>query len=163
MNDLQEAEIRDHRLRRLYGYWRSRHIADRPPGRAHLDPLEFRYAIGLVSLIDVEPGSLRFRFRLVAGSVTEHLGYEMTGRYLDEVPEDGMRAYLDDAYRRVVERRQALHENGERVIDHRIWRHESILLPCCADDGAVNLIVSARVTHRPQALAGGGAHHGQQR
>ena len=152
MNDLQEADLRDLRLHRLYQYWLSRHISDRPPGRAHLDPLDFRYAIGLVSLIDVEQATRRFRFRLVAGAVTEHLGYEMTGRYLDEVPEEGMRAYLDEAYQRVVGRRQALHENGERVIDRRIWRHESMLLPCCADDGAVNLIISARVTHRPQAL-----------
>ena len=155
MNDLQEAELRDLRLRRLYGYWQARHVADRPPGRARLDPLEFRYAIGLVSLIDVEPEPRRFRFRLVAGAVTEHLGYEMTGRYLDEIPEEGMRVYLDEAYRRVVGGRRALHENGERIIDRRIWRHESMLLPCCADDGSVNLIISARVTHRPTALDGG--------
>src|SRR3546814_7692417 len=53
--------------------------------------LDFRYAIGLVTLVDVERDPLRFRFRLAASPVTRHLGYELTGRYLDEVPERDMR------------------------------------------------------------------------
>src|SRR3546814_7311855 len=92
--------------------------------------------MGLVTLVDVERDPLRFRFRLVASPVTRHLGYELTGRYLDEVPERDMRSYLDSAYRRLATERVCLHESGERILDRRIWRHESLLLPCCAADGA---------------------------
>ncbi|MEQ8817882.1 MAG: PAS domain-containing protein [Thalassobaculum sp.] len=154
MRELDGAGIRDSRLRRLYDYWRERHVGDRPPGRAELDPLDFPYAVGFVTLIDVAHDPLRFRFRLVASPVTEHLGYELTGRSVDEVPEPAMRAYLDESYRRLVAERRPLYESGERVLDHRIWRHESMLLPCCGPDGAINMIISARVTETPQSLAG---------
>src|SRR3546814_9515784 len=100
MDALRDCELQDQRLRRLHAYWRQRHVDGRPPSRAELDPLDFRYAIGLVTLVDVERDPLRFRFRLVASPVTRHLGYELTGRYLDEVPERDMRSYLDSAYRR---------------------------------------------------------------
>lgn len=85
--------------------------------------------------------------------MTRHLGYEMTGRYLDDVPETAMRNYLDESYRRVATGRKPLHERGERVLDRRIWRHESMLLPCCGDDGEVTMIISARITETPRALA----------
>ncbi len=153
MRELAEAGIRDPRLQRLYAYWRERHVGTRPPSRADLDPLDFRYAVGFVTLVDVEHDPLRFRFRLVASPVTQHLGYELTGKYLDEVPEPAMRGYLEESYRRVVAERCALHERGERVLDRRIWRHESMLLPCCDATGSVNMIISARVTETPQSLA----------
>lgn len=152
MDLLRESELRDDRLRRLYAYWCRRHVDGRPPGRAELDPLDFPYAIGFVTLVDVELRPLRFRFRLVASPVTQHLGYEMTGKYLDDLPETEMRRYLDSAYSRVAADRTPLHENGARVLDRRIWRHESMLLPCCSPDGAVSLIISARVTQLPTAV-----------
>lgn len=152
---LQESALRDQRLRRLYAYWCDRHVDGRPPSRAELDPLDFPYAVGFVTLIDVEHEPVRFRFRLVASPVTRHLGYELTGRYLDEVPEHDMRSYLDSAYRRLVADRAPLYENGERVLDQRIWRHESMLLPCCSPNGAVSLIISARVTQLPVAVDSG--------
>jgi hypothetical protein len=112
--------------------------------------------IGFVTLIDVEPNPLRFRFRLVASTVTEHLGYELTGKYLDEVPEPGLRTYLDDAYRRLVRDRRPLYEGGDRTLDLRIWRHESVLLPCTDADGVVSMILSARVTQMPRRVASSG-------
>lgn len=153
MRELADTEVRDSRLQRLYAYWRERHVGTRPPGRADLDPLDFPYAVGFVTLVDVEHEPLRFRFRLVASPVTRHLGYELTGKYLDEVPEPAMRGYLEESYRRVVAACGALHERGERVLDRRIWRHESMLLPCCDTDGSVNMIISARVTETPRSLA----------
>lgn len=153
MHRLDGAEILDARLSRLYAYWRDRHVGDRPPGRAEIDPLEFPYAVGYVTLVDVLHDPLRFRFRLVASPVTLHLGYELTGRFVDDVPEPAMRGYLDESYRRLVTDRVPLHERGERELGTRIWRHESILLPCCGPDGAINMIISARVTETPQSPA----------
>src|SRR3546814_9250845 len=105
MYALRDCELQDQRLRRLHAYGRQLLVDGRPPSRAELDPLDFRYAIGLVTLVDVERDPLRFRFRLVASPVTRHLGYELTGRYLDEVPERDMRSYLDSAYRRLATER----------------------------------------------------------
>src|SRR3546814_3673730 len=105
MDALRDCELQDQRLRRLHAYWRKRHVDGRPPSRAALDPLDFRYAIGLVTLVDVERDPLRFRFRLVASPVNRPLGYELTGRSLDAVPERDMRSYLDSAYVRLATER----------------------------------------------------------
>lgn len=152
MHDLQEADIHDDRLRRLFSYWLSRHVDGRPPSRANLDPLDFPYAVGFVTLVDVEHDPLRFRFRLVASPVTQHLGYELTGKYLSDIPEPQMRDYLMETYRRLIEHSSPQHERGERVLDRRVWQHESLLLPCCDEDGRLNMIISARVTRPPQVL-----------
>lgn len=153
MHDLTETDIRDSRLRRLYDYWLDCHIEGRPPSRADLDPLDFPYAIGFVTLIEVERDPLRFRFRLAAGPISRHLGYDLTGKYLEDVPEPAMQAYLRESYCRVVDGRVPLHDRGERVLDRRIWRHESMLLPCCDADGEVSMIISARIVETPKILA----------
>src|SRR3546814_18752752 len=149
MDALRDCELQDQRLRRLHAYWRQRHVDGRPPSRAELDPLDFRYAIGLVTLVDVERDPLRFRFRLVASPVTRHLGYELTCRYLDELPERDMRSYLDSAYRRLATARVCLHDSGERLLARRIRRHESLILTCCAAAAAVTLSLTARVPPTP--------------
>jgi hypothetical protein len=59
--------------------------AKRYASRDEIDPLDFGCAVGRVSLVDVLEGPRRFRYRLVSTSLTARLGYEMTGKFLDEI------------------------------------------------------------------------------
>jgi hypothetical protein len=60
------ADSRDETLRRLLAYWQERRGARRFPARGDVDPVEFRYALGHVSMVDVVGDPPRFRFRLVS-------------------------------------------------------------------------------------------------
>ena len=75
----------DEALRRLYQYWLERRGARAFPSRSDIDPLDFVYALGRVSIVEIMPGPKRFRYRLVSSQLTDHLGYEMSSRYVGDI------------------------------------------------------------------------------
>ena len=89
-------------LARLLSYWIERRQGRQFPARRDIDPLDFPYALGNISLIDVFHNPLRFRYRLVGTRITEQIGVEMTGRWLDDVPYPDYREILVSLYSRVV-------------------------------------------------------------
>ena len=57
-------ELDDHRLRRLLAYWLEKRGDRLFPAKAEIDPVEFPYILGYVTLVDVERDRRRYRFRL---------------------------------------------------------------------------------------------------
>lgn len=147
-----EGVTTDAVLTRLYDYWLQRRGAKQFPSRNDIDPVDFRFALGRVSLIDVLDRPRRFRYRLVGTMVTEHLGYEMTGKFLDELPDSEVRAYLEQLYAQAVEDRAPLYEGDRVVLDGRLWKHETLVLPLSTDDRSVDMLMIYRATERPQPL-----------
>lgn len=139
-----EPETGDAAMKRLYLYWAERRGARRCPSRTDIDPLDFGYALGRVSLIDVLSHPRRFRYRLVSTSLTARLGYEMTGKFLDEIPETEMRAYTERLYLTALAKAVPLHVRDEAVIDGRRWKHEALVLPLSSDGGAVDMLMIYR-------------------
>src|SRR5437763_2141752 len=91
------AGIVDERLSRLYAYWLKRKGSRRYPARRDLDPVDLRYVLGHLLLIDVLREPLRFRVRLHGAEMTARAHYDLTGKFLDELPDP---AYRDYAVRR---------------------------------------------------------------
>src|SRR3954462_825978 len=77
-------DLHDPRLKRLHDYWRSRCANGMPP-KAAIDPIDFRYVLGYVSLVDVEPAPRRYRFRLDGSILVMLSGMDYTGKYLDQL------------------------------------------------------------------------------
>jgi hypothetical protein len=144
-----ECETADPSLKRLYGYWTERRGARPYPSRHDIDPLDFAYALGRVSLIDVLERPRRFRYRLVSTTLTERLGYEMTGKFLDEVPEAEMRDYSERFYVAALERRAPLYFRDDTMLDGRRWRHEGLALPLSADGLRVDMLMIYREAEAP--------------
>ncbi|HYM04546.1 MAG TPA: PAS domain-containing protein [Stellaceae bacterium] len=144
-----EQATTDPVLKRLYAYWRQRRGAKRFPSRNEIDPLDFGFALGRVSLIEVLDGPRRFRYRLVATTLTEHLGYEMTGKYLDEIPESQMRTYTEALYAKALAVQAPYHTRDEIVLDDRRWKHEALVLPLSANDRTIDMLMIYRTTERP--------------
>ena len=48
-------ELNDDRLRRLFAYWLEKRGDRLFPAKAEIDPVEFSYILGYVTLVDVEP------------------------------------------------------------------------------------------------------------
>ncbi len=142
-------------LRRLYLYWHARRGARAFPSRDDIDPVEFDYALGRVSLIDVLESPPRFYYRVVSTQLTRHLGYEMTGKFLDQAPEPEMRDFAERHYRRALSAAAPLYENDGVVLDGRRWRQESLALPLSSDGQAINMLMIYRVTGEPAAAEPG--------
>jgi hypothetical protein len=145
----------DKDLRRLYLYWRERCGARTFPSRDDIDPVEFGYALGRVSLIDVVDDPPRFYYRLVSTQITRHLGYEMTGKFVDQMPEPEMRDFAERHYRRALAAAAPLYESDEVVLDGRRWRHESLALPLSSNGQAITMLLVYRTTAEPVTVRPG--------
>ena len=139
------------RLRRLLDYWHDKRADRRLPARADLDPMQFTWLLGNISLAEVVPdaapdavpGALRYRFRLVGTRAVERFGYDPTGRWLDDLPEPTYRRHVQAAYDEVVRRRVPLVERLDMLIDNRTHDYEILRLPLGADGETVDMIMLA--------------------
>jgi len=130
-------------LHRLYNYWRSKWHGSLLPGRGDIDPLDFSYALGDITLVDVLYDPLRFRFRLDGTRHVEHFGFDMTGQFLDNFPEPEMRQAIYDNYRSIVESRQPQRYYRDLTADGRPFRYEALLLPLASDGKKIDMIMVA--------------------
>jgi hypothetical protein len=145
-----EREIRSPLVRQVLDYWAGKRGGRAFPARRDIDPLEFRFALGQVSLIDVLYQPLRFRYRLVSTTLTWHLGYEMTGKMTDAIPEPDVRDYVTSRYVKVVEGRQPLYEYGDTWLDRRLWHYEALYLPLSGDGQIIDMLMACRITDQPR-------------
>ena len=139
-------------LLRLYDYWLAKRGVRLFSSRRDLDVLEFSFAINWLSLVDVLDKPRRFRYRLVSTTLTDRLGYEMTGKYVDHIPEDEVRSYVKDLYTRAVDLRAPLYEKSTRTFDYKVWQHEVLVLPLSSDGTNIDMLMIYRITYDPKPL-----------
>jgi len=95
-------------LRRFHAYWDGKRNGRAMPTRADIDPLEFVWALGMVSLIDVLPGE-NFRFRVDGTRTAEVFGADMTMRTLDDYPDAARRERIRTVLGRAAREAAPLH------------------------------------------------------
>jgi hypothetical protein len=137
--DIQAPE-----LRRLYEDWEQRRRGREFPARADFDPLDIRYILGDLSLVDVLRDPLRFRFRLHASNVVDRGGIDMTGRLLDEMPDERRRSNAMGHYLKVLEQRQpSILSLRNEYTDNRSWHCEVLVLPLATDGVTIDMLMAA--------------------
>lgn len=139
-------------LRRLYAYWDERRQGREFPARGDLDPVDFRYILGHVLLIDVLDDPLRFRFRLHGSELAARAGYDMTGKMADDLPNAANRALLIERCRLLVETRQPMAAADERILGRRRFGYEVIWLPLARDGRHIDMLMAGLV-YRSSAAA----------
>ncbi len=134
-------------LRRLFEYWSARAQAAgrRMPRRADIDPIDFAYLLGQVTLVDVTGPPLRFRWRLVGTWWREKFGIEATGMWADEWPLPEQRQRALRGYTRVVETAAPVRGVNSNWIDDVRMFYELLMLPLSENDVDVSMIVVALV------------------
>ncbi len=138
-------------LRQLLEYWQAKRKAlGRLPARSDIDPLEMRFALGHLILADVEHGDpIRFRHRLVGTHIVEHAGYDATGLYIDEVPDNDLSTQVLPSYRRVVATREPVSEHIRGQIGGRATNLEMLRLPLSTDGQRVDMVLTGAYFMRP--------------
>jgi hypothetical protein len=143
----------DERLLGIYRYWCERRLGRKFPGRQDMDPLDFAFALGRISIIEVQLAPRNFRYRLVSTQLTEHLGYEMSGKTVDAIPDAAMREFARSFYERVLERAAPTYETQSVVIGGFGWWHETLALPLATDGETIDMLLIYRNTERPVAIS----------
>ena len=137
--DAKRLAIESPVLLDLYAYWDGKRAGRPMPARADLDPLEFRAALGHVFLVDVEPGP-RFRYRLTGTIMTERTGYDLVGRYVDDIPVASTRDFIHGHYRQVLATRAPVHAVSMRDLEKRPLRFELLSMPLSTDGAVIDML-----------------------
>lgn len=137
----------DHRVLRLYNYWRVLcESRGGPPRRDDMDPLDIADILRWVWMVDVHRDPLRFKYRLFGTSHVETMGCERTGQWIDEAfPEfPSSIGYAD--YVSVAEDLKQSYRKGPahyHVPDYKTI--ERIMLPLVDDAGRGTIILALTV------------------
>ncbi len=150
-------KIETPKLKHLYAYWDERRGGREFPARRDIDPIDFRFVLGNVMLLDVIERPLRFRFRLHGSELARHAGYDMTSKMIDELPNAANRRLLIDRCVALVETRQPIAIINERLLGKRIFGYEALWLPLSEDGVAITMLMGALI-YRDSRTADTGWH-----
>jgi hypothetical protein len=143
-----DIRIDDPRLYQLYRYWKAKCAGRAMPARRDIDPLEMKWLLGNLSLIDVRQDQPDFRFRLAGSNVVALFGKELTGRAVTEARYCGKRPPLAQQCGDVATSQVPSFLVMVLGVDHRriIYRH--LVLPLSSDGRNVDLLLAAAVMGR---------------
>ena len=140
--EISLAEISHPNILRVHQYWLDKRAGRALPSRADVDPFELRFALGYICLIDVvrTPG-LRFKFRLDGSKLSSLTGFDLTGKFADELEASEYRDFMIDVYQRSVEARTPLFFRHREEWQQAGMFMESVTLPLAADGETVDTIM----------------------
>lgn len=142
-NGAPQLELDDDRLRRLFAYWLEKR-GERPfPAKSEIDPVEFSYILGYVTLVDVEREPRRYRFRLDGSILAALSGMDYTGRYLDELPGEQYVAFITETYDRVVNSSEPFRYRKHELLDQQLFSEETVILPLGDHPPKVDMLMVA--------------------
>jgi len=130
-------------LHRLYDYWAARCRDGRLPARTDIDPLDLPFVLGDLLLVEVQRGPLRFRYRLIGTNIVQPPALDMNGRFVDEHPDVEFRKQALSVYTQVATTARPLSIRHDAIMDKRVRRHQTLLLPLASDGVTVDLILAA--------------------
>ena len=128
-------------LKQVYDYWNARRGGRRFPARADIDPLDLRFALGNVTLVDVLYAPVRFRIRLHGTMAIQRMGLDLTGWMADEIPDAEFRAAAIHAFHTIIETGRPNLSRAERVVEGKAYPLEILRLPLSDDDHTINMLM----------------------
>lgn len=128
------------KLKRLYDYWTAKRGGRAMPARADIDPLDFAWILGNVSLIEVGADG-DFRWRLDGSNLATFFGCDMTGRPVSQYPFPNHVESLRASMREAAEARAPIRTLRRFSTDAHRWDYESLFLPLSADGKHVDMLL----------------------
>lgn len=143
------SAMRSDVLRRLVAHWQRMRGDRRMPARADFDPLDVRFAIGYISLIEVHRDPVRFYFRLDGTKQVDLFGVDCTRRYLDEAMPKEHVAMAVASYTDVVEHAVPRYHRRQITFHQRLIDYEVVILPFSNDGERVAMLMTGIVPGGP--------------
>lgn len=145
------SDVNDDLLRRFHQLWLDSHDGNRRPDKAFIDPFRLRFVIGSMVLVEVVPGDpVRFRYRLVGTDITDRIGAEITGKFLEEHPDKERIPLVRHTFMTTYTAEAPVVTRVNLRIYDRPWRYEAVIVPLFGADGSVTHLGGAQ-TFPPQA------------
>jgi hypothetical protein len=147
-------------LLRLFDYWDAKRAGRRWPKRTDIDPLEMRFALGNIDLVEITYDPLVFRFRISGSNIDRDEGFNMQGKTLEDYPLPQHREALRRTYLRVLENGGPDYEELDRFDEGRTVHYGRLILPLSGDGSRIDTLLMGRYAvqsdRTPISHSGGG-------
>ena len=128
----------------MFEYWQAKQAGREMPRRSDFDPLEMRSVLGNLCLVEVtadEPR--RYLFRVDGSNLANITGFDLTGKFADQLPDPDYRDYVLALYDRVVTGRAPVLLANDEDWAGVGMRVESITMPFSSDGARVDYLLDA--------------------
>jgi hypothetical protein len=143
------SQINDVRLRSLLDHWRSAALPGRIPSKDMVDPVRLGDLMGWLFLYRIEPDPLRFLYLRCGPKMVRRVGFDMTGKYVDQHPDPKVRDGILANFTAVVTTRKPHYRRvPRRVLDHDMVT-EALVLPLADADGTINHLLGLQILDFP--------------
>jgi len=140
----------------LHDLWHRKRGARTMPSRADFSPIQLKQHIGWVTILDVLPNKLDFRYRLIGTLVTEYFSTDWTGKTVVEAfasHGDAVAKRANSTFRKVARDGVVMRVSGDaNWLAEGMEEFEAIYLPLSDDGGSVDHILHAFVCDRDKML-----------
>lgn len=140
------AQLPDHKLRRLYDYWRARCRSGAVPSRRDIDPLDIPDLLPNLFLLDVIGDAEDFVFRLAGSQVEDAFSMPLRGRSIAEIQKAAGTPIPVAQHIEVARGGGPRYREGSVLVagrDH--WRTHRLLLPLSSDGRAVDVLIGGAI------------------
>ena len=143
------GQLKDVRLRLLYTHWRAAGANDRMPSKAIVDPATLGDLMGWLFLYRVERDPLRFFYLLCGYKMVRRIGFDLTGKYVDDHPDPEARDGILKLLTAVVTTRKPHRRTASRRVLDNDMTTESVVLPLAAPDGTIDHLLGLQILDVP--------------
>lgn len=134
----------------LYNYWFDFEKVNGLPVAEKIDPLDFPTALGDVMLIEPNPESNDFRYRVYGTNIAKIFGKDLTDSWVSEHPSPVAQSFRAQ-YKYAVEHRVCLYsENDAPPRVSGVVRWCRLILPFASTDGTVHRLLVGNVAANRQ-------------
>lgn len=134
-------------LKRVMALWDEKRAGRAWPSRSDFDPIEMKYALGDISLYDVEDNPRRYWCRLDGTRQVELFGVDCTQRYLDDCFPADYYALAVESYGRTTEEGRPQYYQRNVPYAGRLIRYEFVVLPQSSDGTKVDQLMVVLTPH----------------
>jgi hypothetical protein len=139
-------DFHDPRLLRLLRYWESKCCGAEAPPVAAIDPVEFRFILGWLMIMEPLDGGANFRYRLYGSHIADAFGRDLTDcRIGDSFP--AVASFVIGVYQQILRRKRPILTRHTPPAIIPIQRWERLVLPFLGPDGNVTRILVGAIAH----------------
>lgn len=137
-----QSELKSEMIHALHRWWMTKCSADIPE-RGDFDPADFKKLLPNILIADIEHAPFRVRYRVVGTRVVEATGFNIAGRYLDELMPTEPEAPWLDLYERCCElRKPVVGTSTCTTTSGGLFTHEFGLFPLRTNGASVKQVLS---------------------
>ncbi|MFD2204581.1 PAS domain-containing protein [Kiloniella antarctica] len=136
------------KLKLLHSYWCAKKELNAFPSRKDIDPLDFSYVLGDVSLIDViqneEHKTPRFNVRLLGSNIQTRVGSALINKNIEEFPEQDSLNKMKIAYQNVLRTKEPVAYPSLFTIGEKKEAYICCIWPLSSDGDNIDMLLCCR-------------------